>query len=272
MPIHVRNLCKSSTTQPSSTTIPAPAIRKTASGWNPSTSPGRRWKSPTERNTSTWCIPRLHRPGAGTLRPGRTGSTAIPGLPRSFGATAAVGATVLAMERGDFALVRPPGHHAYRAEAHGFCLFNNIAIAAQKAVDAGKRVLILDFDGHLGDGTMDIFYRSDQVLYWSLHQYPAYPGNGSPIEIGAGAGLGFTINCPLPAGSGDDIFRHAVEYMLPAAGEQFQPMWWPFPPDSTRTSSTPCRNCGPPAISTTGLEKRCNSISRKIIRCAGRRL
>ncbi|MCB0534474.1 MAG: histone deacetylase [Lewinellaceae bacterium] len=137
-------------------------------------------------------------------------------------ATAAVGTTVLAMERGDFALVRPPGHHAYRNEAHGFCLFNNIAIAAQKAVNAGKRVLIIDFDGHLGDGTMDIFYRSDQVLYWSLHQYPAYPGNGSPIEIGAGKGLGFTINCPLPASSGDDIFRHAVEYMLPAA-EQFQP-------------------------------------------------
>jgi acetoin utilization deacetylase AcuC-like enzyme len=143
--------------------------------------------------------------------------------PTSFtAATAAVGATIQAMERGDFALVRPPGHHAYREQARGFCLFNNIAIAAQKAVNEGKRVLILDFDGHLGDGTMDIFYHSDQVLFWSLHQWPAYPGNGAAVEIGAGPGKGYTINVPLPAGSGDDIFLHAVAYFWSAA-LQFNP-------------------------------------------------
>ncbi len=137
--------------------------------------------------------------------------------PDSFkAATCAVGATIMAMERGDFALSRPPGHHAYAEESHGFCLFNNVAVAAQLAVNQGKKVLIFDFDGHLGDGTMDIFYNSDQVLYWSIHQYPAYPGNGAAHEIGAGKGKGFTFNVPLPAGSGDDILLHSVDYMLPA--------------------------------------------------------
>lgn len=144
-------------------------------------------------------------------------------VPGSFkAATAAVGAAIMAMERGDFALIRPPGHHAFREEAHGFCLFNNVAVAAQKAVKEGKRVLILDFDGHVGDGTMDIFYDTDQVMFWSLHQYPAYPGNGAPDEIGTGKGKGYTINVALPAGSGDDIILHAVDYMMPAA-LQFQP-------------------------------------------------
>ena len=102
-------------------------------------------------------------------------------------ATTAVSLAILAYKQGDFALGRPPGHHAYRKEAHGFCLFNQIAIATQFALQEHERVLILDFDGHLGDGTMDIFYQNNQVLYWSVHQYPAYPGNGAATEIGAGA-------------------------------------------------------------------------------------
>ncbi len=133
-----------------------------------------------------------------------------------------VAATLLAMEQQDFAITRPPGHHAYPERASGFCLFNNVAIAARKAANEGKKVLIFDFDGHLGDGTEHIFYEDNQVLFWSLHQYPAFPGNGYVNEIGKGKGKGYTVNVPLPAGSGDDIFMQAVRAFLPVA-EQFDP-------------------------------------------------
>jgi acetoin utilization deacetylase AcuC-like enzyme len=143
--------------------------------------------------------------------------------PGSFEAACkAVGATIMASEQNDFALVRPPGHHAYPFRASGFCLFNNIAIATQKLADEGKRMLIFDFDGHLGDGTSEIFYETDQVMYWSIHQYPAFPGHGFVDEIGRGKGKGFTVNVPLPPGSGDDIFMNAVDNLFPVA-KQFQP-------------------------------------------------
>lgn len=138
-------------------------------------------------------------------------------------AVAAVGATIMASETGDFALVRPPGHHGYPDHASGFCLFNNVAIATQRLVNAGKKVMILDFDGHLGDGTSHIFYDSDQVLYWSIHQYPAFPGYGQVSEIGSGPGTGYTINVPVPPQSGDDIFQDAFRTFLPLVEKQFQP-------------------------------------------------
>ncbi len=134
----------------------------------------------------------------------------------------AVGATVLASETQGFALVRPPGHHAYPDRSSGFCLFNNIAIASQKLANEGKRVFLFDFDGHLGDGTSKIFEDTDQVLYCSIHQYPAFPGHGWVDEIGTGKGRGFTMNVPLPPDSGDDIFMDAVESCMRVL-EQYQP-------------------------------------------------
>ena len=134
----------------------------------------------------------------------------------------AVGATIMAADSGDFAVIRPPGHHAYPTHASGFCLLNNVAIAAQKLANEGKKVLVLDFDGHLGDGTFNYFYNQDQVLYISMHQYPAFPGMGKADEIGAGKGKGFTVSIPLPPGSGDDIFERTYDIFLPVA-RQFNP-------------------------------------------------
>jgi acetoin utilization deacetylase AcuC-like enzyme len=137
-------------------------------------------------------------------------------------ATAAAGATVQASFTGDFALVRPPGHHAYPGRGSGFCLFNNIAIAAQNLVEQGKKVLIIDFDGHFGDGTSSIFYETDDVLCISWHEYPAFPGSGHHSDIGKGKGEGFNINIPLPSGSGDDLFMDAFKTFLPIL-RQFNP-------------------------------------------------
>lgn len=161
------------------------------------------------------------------IREASRSSTPINGdtitSPLSYAAAcAAVGATIKASEIGGFALVRPPGHHAYSTLSTGFCLFNNVAIAAELLTRQQKKVWILDIDGHLGDGTEAIFYRNKSVLFTSLHQYPAFPHKGFINEIGEGPGEGYTVNLPLPAGTGDDIFLRGLEALLPIA-EQFQP-------------------------------------------------
>jgi len=143
--------------------------------------------------------------------------------PQSYEAAClAVGLTVLASEQGDFAIVRPPGHHAKFERADGFCLFNNLAIATQKLVLEKKKVFILDIDGHHGDGTQSIFYSSDKVLYCSIHQKYIYPWTGDMFETGEGSGKDYTINIPLSAGSSDDQLLNAVDYAIERA-EMFKP-------------------------------------------------
>jgi acetoin utilization deacetylase AcuC-like enzyme len=134
----------------------------------------------------------------------------------------AVAVAVASSEHGDFALVRPPGHHAFPDRSGGFCIFNNMAIAAERLTKEGKKVFILDIDGHLGDGTERFFYERCDVFYASLHQEGSFPGGGRHTDIGYGSGLGFTVNLPIPPGSGDDIFTKGLERILMIA-DQFQP-------------------------------------------------
>jgi acetoin utilization deacetylase AcuC-like enzyme len=143
-------------------------------------------------------------------------------------ATSAAGAAIQAVEevwsgRTDhaFALVRPPGHHAERARAMGFCLLNNAAVAAESALHLGaRRVAILDWDVHHGNGTQHLFEAREEVLYLSVHQYPFYPGTGAPQETGVGAGAGSTINCALPPGQTDADYGAVFEdVFLPALAD-----------------------------------------------------
>jgi acetoin utilization deacetylase AcuC-like enzyme len=123
-----------------------------------------------------------------------------------------------------FCAVRPPGHHAETNRAMGFCIFNNIAIGARYAQKIGyKKVFIVDFDVHHGNGTQHIFEEDDSVFYFSTHEYPHYPGTGSDMERGRGKGVGFTYNIPMHHGSGDKDYFAAFHDYLPLQVRDFGP-------------------------------------------------
>jgi acetoin utilization deacetylase AcuC-like enzyme len=128
-------------------------------------------------------------------------------------------------DRKALCLVRPPGHHARRAEGMGFCIYANVALAAAEAI-AGfdiNRVLIADFDVHHGNGTQEIFYDSERVAFLSIHRYPFYPGTGAKDETGTGAGLGFTRNVPLPYGTSRTAYHAAFRTELEKLADRIRP-------------------------------------------------
>jgi acetoin utilization deacetylase AcuC-like enzyme len=124
-----------------------------------------------------------------------------------------------------FSAHRPPGHHALPARPMGFCLFNNVAVAARYAVseEGLERVMVLDWDVHHGNGTNDIFSADDQVLFVSIHQWPLYPGTGGAMDVGSGRGRGFTVNLPVPAGTGDDAYVSLVRDVAAPLAREYRP-------------------------------------------------
>jgi len=179
-------------------------------------------------------LQRLAASGGGAIDPDTVVSPASEEVARlAAGGALAAGAAVEAVEavwRGDeanaFVLARPPGHHAMAERAMGFCLYNSIAVAARYAQRRYglRRVLILDWDVHHGNGTQDIFFADPSVLFISLHQYPLWPpGWGRADQIGEGGGAGFSVNVPLPPGEGDAGYALACERIVTPIAAAFQP-------------------------------------------------
>lgn len=137
----------------------------------------------------------------------------------------AVGRVLQAEDHQALCLIRPPGHHALADHAMGFCLFNNIAVAAKYAIDQQElsKVLIVDWDVHHGNGTQDIFYEDEQVAFLSMHRYPFYPGSGAADETGSGPGLGKTLNLPIPFGTTREEILSRFAQNLEQLAEQHRP-------------------------------------------------
>ena len=183
----------------------------------------------TRVHTETYveAIRRFCASGGGALDPDTVATAASWEAARL---SAGSGLTALdALEAGDadlgFVVMRPPGHHALANRAMGFCLFNNVAIAARHLTARGQRVAIFDWDVHHGNGTQEIFYDDPEVLYLSLHEFPAYPGTGWLTETGSGDGAGFTLNVPWPTGTTGASYRYVTDTVLVPVLRQFGPDW-----------------------------------------------
>jgi acetoin utilization deacetylase AcuC-like enzyme len=145
---------------------------------------------------------------------------------RAAGAACESAERLLAGEdRYAFCAMRPPGHHAESYRPMGFCLFNSIAVGAASAIaDAGaERVLILDWDVHHGNGTEEIFYERDDVLFVSIHQSPLYPGTGAPRDVGTGAGHGYNVNLPVPPGADGELYMAMLEHVVAPIAREWKP-------------------------------------------------
>jgi acetoin utilization deacetylase AcuC-like enzyme len=159
---------------------------------------------------------------ADTAAVGATWEAALRG---AGGAVALVDALLGGDARTGVSALRPPGHHAEPDRAMGFCFFDSVAVAARHATSAFglERVLILDWDVHHGNGTNEIFHAAPDVLFVSIHQWPLYPGTGAASDAGSGAGEGFTVNLPVPGGSGDAVWRSLAEHVGAALIREWSP-------------------------------------------------
>jgi acetoin utilization deacetylase AcuC-like enzyme len=193
-----------------------------------------------------------------------------PALLSAGGALAAVEWVLEGEERRAYVLTRPPGHHASAAESMGFCLFNNVAIAARRARQLGcERVAIVDWDVHHGNGTEDVFAADGSVLFVSLHQDDLYPaGRGRAEDRGAGAGEGATLNLPLPAGSGDAVYLEAMEEAVLPALRRFGPELILLSAGQDAEASDPLGRMSVTTEGFRGMAQRLGDLARE--HCSGR--